>query len=286
MFGYIRPCRDTLRMRDYDRYRAAYCGLCHALGKRCGFAARFLVSYDMTFLYLLLQSPEPAGCIKKCRCPARIKRKACEVDSPVMDRAADLSVLLYYWKLRDEVSDSDSILRRTGCRIAAAALHSAYRKAAQAQPEADRMIRSQLQKLAELENAKSDMLDAPADAFAKILTAFASHHPQQRAVEQVLYHIGRYIYLTDALDDLAKDCETDSYNPLRYRFAVESGTLSAEDLVYFRSTVNSSVGMACAALELLTMQSGDELLRNILYEGMPLVLNLVAEGKFEAKGKI
>ena len=39
MFGYIRPRRDTLLVRDYDRYRAAYCGLCRALGKRCGFAA-------------------------------------------------------------------------------------------------------------------------------------------------------------------------------------------------------------------------------------------------------
>ena len=57
MFGYIRPRRDTLLVRDYDRYRAAYCGLCRALGKRCGFAARFLVSYDMTFLYLLFRAP-------------------------------------------------------------------------------------------------------------------------------------------------------------------------------------------------------------------------------------
>ena len=150
MFGYIRPCRDTLRMRDYDRYRAAYCGLCHALGKRCGFAARFLVSYDMTFLYLLLQSPEASGCMKKCRCPARVKRKTCEVGSPVMDQAADLSVLLYYWKLQDEVADSNSFLRKSGCRMATAVLRRAYRSAAQARPEADQMIRTQLQKLSDL----------------------------------------------------------------------------------------------------------------------------------------
>lgn len=203
-----------------------------------------------------------------------------------MDRVADLSVLLYYWKLRDEVADSDSFLRKNSCRVAAGVLRRAYRKAAKAQPEADQMIRIQLQKLAELEQARSDMLDAPADAFARILTAFASGHPQQRAAEQVLYHIGRYIYLTDALDDLAADCEMNNYNPLRYRFQTVAGKLAQEDLAYFRSTVHSSIGMACAALELLTMRSGDELLRNILYEGMPLVLNLVAEGKFEAKGKI
>ena len=273
-------------MRDYDRYRAAYCGLCHALGKRCGFAARFLVSYDMTFLYLLLQSAEPVGCVKKCRCPARLKAKSCEVDSAYMDRAADLSVLLYYWKIRDEIADPGSLLRKLGCRAAALALRRAYRKAAAAQPEADQMIRLQLEKLAALEAACSDMLDAPADAFARILTAFAQGHPQQRIAEQVLYHVGRYIYLTDALDDLEKDCDSGSYNPLRYRFVPEKGHLNPDDLKYFLSTVHSSVGMACAALELLDMRSGRELLQNVLYEGMPLVLQLVSEGKFDAKGKI
>lgn len=273
-------------MRDYDRYKAAYCGLCHALGKRCGFAARFLVSYDMTFLYLLLQSPREAACTKKCRCPARLRGKTCEVDSPAMDTAADLSVLLYYWKLRDEVADSDRPLRRLLCRMAALLLRRAYRRAADAQPEADRLIRQQLQHLAELERQRTDVLDAPADAFAKILTAFAAGHPQQRAAEQLLYHVGRYIYLVDALDDLAVDCQTDSYNPLRYRFCVEQGRLSETDQTYFLSTVHSSIGMATAALELLELRSGDELLHNILYEGMPVVLHLVAGGKFEAKGKI
>ena len=285
MFGYIRPRRDSLRMRDYDRYRAAYCGLCHALGKRCGFAARFLVSYDMTFLYLLLQSAQEAGCVKPCRCPAHVRRRQCEVDSPVMDQTADWSVLLYYWKLRDEVADGHG-LRRFGARLASGLLRPAYRRAAKAEPEIDALIRRQLDKLARLEAQRSDVLDAPADAFAQILTAFAAGHPQQRAAEQLLYHVGRYIYLVDALDDLAQDCQKGQYNPLRYRFAVHDGQLSPEDRTYFLSTIHSSIGMACSALELLELHSGGELLHNIVYESMPAVLNLVAAGKFENKGKI
>lgn len=273
-------------MRDYDRYRAAYCGLCHALGKRCGLAARFLVSYDMTFLYLLLQAQSETVCKKKCHCPVRLRGMTCEVDSPAMDTAADLSVLLYYWKLRDEIADSGKLSRRILCRGAAGLLRRAYRRAAEVQPETDRLIRQQLTRLAELERQHSDMLDAPADAFARILKAFAAGHAQQRAAEQVLYHVGRYIYLVDALDDLADDCRRDQYNPLRYRFCVEQDHLSQEDQMTLLSTVHSSIGAATAALELLELRSGDELLRNILYEGMPLVLNLVATGKFEAKGNI
>jgi hypothetical protein len=31
MFGYVRPYRDELKVKDYELYRAVYCGLCHSL---------------------------------------------------------------------------------------------------------------------------------------------------------------------------------------------------------------------------------------------------------------
>ena len=67
MFGYVRPRRDELRMREYDRYHAAYCGVCRSLGREYGFFSRFLVNYDMTFLYLLLASVEAAKPNASCR---------------------------------------------------------------------------------------------------------------------------------------------------------------------------------------------------------------------------
>ena len=51
MFGYVLPRRDRLSEEAQARYHAAYCGLCRALKLEYGFAARFLVNYDMTFLY-------------------------------------------------------------------------------------------------------------------------------------------------------------------------------------------------------------------------------------------
>ena len=45
MFGYIRPRIDELRVREAAEYRAAYCGLCRCLGKRCGMSSRFLVKF-------------------------------------------------------------------------------------------------------------------------------------------------------------------------------------------------------------------------------------------------
>ena len=279
MFGYIRPRRDDLRVREDAQYRAAYCGLCHALGRRCGFAARFLVSYDMTFLYLLLQSPEQWTQCERQRCPAHIGRKNCQPETEAMALAADYSVLLYVWKLRDEVKD-ESFARRVAARLALGLLHRSYRKAAARHGEIDRRIAAKLNRLAELEQQNTDKLDAVADAFAQILVLFGGTLPNPRAAEQMLYHIGRYIYLTDALDDLAEDDKKDRYNPLRRRFDVRNGALNEKDKQYFLSLIHGSIGMAASALELMEFRSGGEIIKNIVYQGMPAVLQAVAAGTF------
>ena len=101
MFGYVLPRRDRLSEEAQVRYHAAYCGLCRALKLEYGFAARFLVNYDMTFLYFLLREGVPA-CPGRCFCPARPWcRKACLPEDGAMRYAADLSVLLSWWKLLD-----------------------------------------------------------------------------------------------------------------------------------------------------------------------------------------
>ena len=106
MFGYVLPRRDRLSEEAQVRYHAAYCGLCRALKLEYGFAARFLVNYDMTFLYFLLREGDPA-CPGRCFCPARPWcRKACLPEDGAMRYAADLSVLLSWWKLLDARRDS------------------------------------------------------------------------------------------------------------------------------------------------------------------------------------
>ncbi|MEI3130071.1 MAG: DUF5685 family protein [Oscillospiraceae bacterium] len=75
------------------------------------------------------RAPEKAGESRKCHCPAHVARRSCELGGDAMDLAADFSVLLYYWKLRDAVADERG-LRRFGARLASLLLRRAYRKAA------------------------------------------------------------------------------------------------------------------------------------------------------------
>ena len=109
---------------------------------------------------------------------------------------------------------------------------------------------------------------------------------EKRPVQQLLYHVGRFIYLTDALDDLPKDAKFGSYNPLLHRFACPEGQLSQEDRAYVCRSIDDSVGMAAAALELCEGTQNREILHNTIYFGMPAVLRAVDRGTFHAKCKM
>ena len=150
MFGYVRPPLGQLPEEEQARFRAVYCGLCRTLGQRYGLAARFILNYDFTFLAILLSDGQEreARCV---RCPAHpLNRRACCPPDGAMELAADESVILAYWQLRDGVADHDW-LHGLKYRGAAGVLEHAYRKAAAARPAFDESTRLQLRQLSELE---------------------------------------------------------------------------------------------------------------------------------------
>ena len=56
MFGYVTIHRPELKIKDEQRYRAFYCGLCRSLRDRYGRSGQTTLSYDMTFLAMLLSA--------------------------------------------------------------------------------------------------------------------------------------------------------------------------------------------------------------------------------------
>ena len=131
-------------------------------------------------------------------------------------------------------------------------------------------------------------MDRVADTFAVLLCHCADDFlaGEKRPAQQLLYHVGRFIYLTDALDDLPKDAVSGSYNPLLHRFSCPDGQLSPEDRAYVCRSIDDSVGMAAAAIELCERTQNREILHNIVYLGMPAVLRAVDRGTFHAKRKM
>lgn len=288
MFGYVRPRKDVLSKEDYSVYQDAYCGLCRAMGKCFGFRTRFLVNYDMTFLYLLRASMKSPAPRRKCWCPAKIcRRKQCICDADGYEIVAAYNLILCYHKLADNIRDS-GFFRRIGFRIAKVFLRRPYRKAARMLPEFCALTERELQKLQQLEDSHSASIDATADTFAKIIAGCVSDYQDdavRRPAETALYQIGRFIYLCDALDDLKQDLRDGSYNPLKYRFPTTDGGLQQEDLEYFSQIMDSSVNLAGSALLLLPVKTYGLLLENIVFLGLPSVFVAVKAGKFHAKSK-
>ena len=69
MFGYVSINKLELKVKEYYRYRAYYCGLCRMLKMRYGIRGQITLTYDMTFLIMLLTSlyePEPVEEYHRC----------------------------------------------------------------------------------------------------------------------------------------------------------------------------------------------------------------------------
>ncbi len=281
MFGYVRPVLGKLTEEEREAYQAAYCGLCHCLKRRCGLGARYTLQYDFVFLALLLEEGERRGA-PTIRCAAHpVKGRPALEPSPAMDLCAAESVVLTRYKLLDGAHD-EGLWRGLGYRSAALALHRAYRRARREQPGFDAHVKTCLAELDKLEAANSPKLDNVADTFARLLSAAAPETGDgalDRPRQQLLYHLGRWIYLTDAVDDLAEDTARGRYNPIAARFG------QTPDLAYLSTTMTHSLALSQSAFQLLPRTCWSPLLENILYLGLPNVQQLVLEGKWGGQGR-
>lgn len=281
MFGYVRPPQD-LRQEEQKRFGRAYCGLCHTLGKRYGTAARFILNYDFTFLAILLSGREE-GPIHHGRCAAHPVHGRDRLESTqALELAADESVILAYWQARDGVEDH-GWLHGLKYRGASAALEHAYQKAAKARPAFDESTRRQLNRLAALERENCPSMDQAADTFALLLqgAAQAVEEPvRRRVLEQMFYHLGRWVYLVDAADDLRKDDENRNYNPVALRYGLRGGVWTEEARRSFAATLDHSIHMMTTAFELWDFGVWTPVLQSTLYTGLFRVGKAVLDGTF------
>ena len=215
MFGYVKPREGDLLVREWEFYRAAYCGLCRRMKAKTGALSTCSLSYDFVFYALCgMQVLDGNVSLRTCRCAAHPCRgRTCLGENAALDLAARGAAVLSYEKLRDDRQDERGWRRF----LAALALPSFRRAAKKAdlpllQEEAEELLRE----LSQIEKERTPSLDAPADLFGKMLACLflteapEEHRPTLRAIG---YHLGKFIYILDALDDEKEDRRRGSYNP-------------------------------------------------------------------------
>lgn len=284
MYGYVRPDKGELKVSEYERFRGVYCGLCHELKARYGPVCRFLVNYDFTFLAMLLAGAKPSGETMR-RCPYHPLRKtACPCHSENLAAAADCTVVLAWWKLKDGIADS-GFFKAFAYRVACGALCRSYRRAAERIPAFAESVERNLGELSALESENCTSIDAAADKFALILRSAADTAADEttaRILRQLLYHLGRIVYILDAVDDLAEDVRSGGYNPLKFRFALREDKLLPEDEAILRESLQMSHDCLCSAFVLLNNNPYSAILENTIYFGLPKVTQSVFAGTWKA----
>lgn len=287
MFGYVRPLKGELKVSEYELFKAVYCGLCHALGRRYGLPSRFVLSYDLTFFAVVITAVSEDFSISLRRCiasPFRKKNTVCASES--LDLAADLTVLLSNFKLEDEVSDKKGFAKLPSVFLKAI-LSPFYRRARRFRPQLADKINGSLKELSQLERDKSPSIDRTANTFAVILSEAVGEagldERTSRILQTMFYHIGRWIYIIDACDDYTDDFEKNQYNPIAYRYELSGPVLPQEIKSELEITISHSLACAASAFELLDWQNWEGLVGNIVYKGLYAVTAEVLSGSWQRR---
>ena len=229
MFGFIRPVKSELRVREADRFQQVYCGLCHAIRARYGRFYTLFLSYDMTFFVLVAGAERegtPPPCRKRCDAHPLLKRP-CAAPDDALALAADVSVLLSYHKFRDSLADEKGAKRLLAWLLCGLGKRG-YQRARARLPDADREIVAALDDLQAIEREKCPSMDRAADASARMTAAVVPRtgDARERVLRQMFYHIGRWVYLLDAAQDVAEDLEQGNYNPVVLRYDLRTPDLT------------------------------------------------------------
>lgn len=267
MFGYVNVLKDDLKVRDYMLFRSYYCGLCKALGKLCSQSSRLGLSYDMTFLAVLLSSlsENPVETQNSPCVMHPLTKRTYVVNDPAIDYAANASALLYYSKMKDDWKDDRSLKALIGILI----YKKSYKKASKKYPELAKSISYHLKELSSLEEQMVTDIDLTANCFAKITEELFSPDfigENKRPAAWLGYNIGRWIYVADAFSDLDKDIKKKNYNPFLPGEEIENYDKYKADIADRLSvSMTFTLENAVSGFNLLKINKNEEILKNILF---------------------
>ena len=261
MLGVMLARKDDLRFREFYRYRAFYCGLCGTLGKRCGAVSRLALSYEMTFLAMLLTALyETETAEEKHRCLVHPFVKQKMYKNAAIDYCADLSAILSYYDLRDGWEDEHRVERLAGSAL----LSGAASVCGGRWERQNRAVREYVQKRHEVERRKEPLLDTAANLTGEMLAELYVWQEDIYSCDlrTLGFGIGKFIYLLDCFEDIEEDRKHGSYNPLVLR-ADQPGFTENIQMI-----LEGVMAEASAAFERLPILQDAEIMRNILYSGM------------------
>lgn len=286
MFGYVRPYKPELLVREYSQYKAIYCQLCRVLGREYGPLARFALSYDCAFYAMVALSVGKEQVEEhKGRCVCNPMKACTYLPSPgeAYKKAAALCVLLTYYKLKDNCAD-EGFFSSLGSRLLLPVVSPQAKKAAKRYPFLARTVEAAMESQRQAEQEQAGV-DPCAEPTAKMLEALfgelagcegaggQASRQQRPALESFGYFLGRWVYLMDAADDLQEDLRTGSFNPFIRRLGLEGKRELSEDerktaALACNEALNATAARLDLAVNLIDLGPFGPIIENVAQKGL------------------
>lgn len=259
MFGYVICNKASLEKEEWERYQAYYCGLCHVLKDQFGQLERWTLSYDMTFLTILLSAlyePDETQSSGKCVLHP-LRKKGCIIKNEYASYAAHMSIALSFYKCKDDWEDE----HKRSSQMFGKALVKAYASTREKYPVQCEGIEKSLSELNRLEKQEGadprQIIDLSGQMFSEVFVCREDFWSD--TLRRFGFEMGRFIYLMDAVMDYEKDRKKQNYNPLLVM------NMTPEEA---EPALRGYISRAAAEFERLPIVQDANLLRNIIYGGV------------------
>lgn len=278
MFGYVVMNKPEMKFKDFDLYRSFYCGLCRELREKYGISGQLSLTYDMTFVVMLLSGLyEPPTRKGTTRCIMHPIQKQQVRKNAITEYAADMNLLFTYYKCMDDWKDEKKYSRLGYAKL----LERKNEALVQRYHKKTGTIIGLLDQLSYWEKAGESDIDKMAGCFGRIMEEIFAYREDEweTSLRRMGFFLGKFIYLLDAYEDVEKDAESGSYNPFSKDYIMEG----FEERV--RQILIMMLAEACREFEKLPIIKYAEILRNILYSGVWVRFETVSKKRREVREK-
>ena len=261
MFGYVVMNKPEIKFKDFDMYRSFYCGLCRELKERYGLSGQITLTYDMTFVILLLSGLyEPPTKKGSTRCIVHPVRRQPVRKNAITEYAADMNIFLTYYKCKDDWNDERSIPGFAFGKL----LEGKVKKSEKLWSKKVQTIVSCLDELSALEKENETDIDRVSGCFGRIMAEIFAYREDvwEPALRRMGFYFGKLIYLLDAYDDVEEDVKKGNYNPFSKDYIIKG----FDDRV--KNMLMMMMAETCREFEKLPIIKYTDILRNILYSGV------------------
>lgn len=278
MFGYVVMNKPEIRFKDFDLYRSFYCGLCRELREKYGISGQIILTYDMTFVVVLLSALyEPSTQKGTTRCVIHPVCKQPVRKNAATEYGADMNVLLTYYKCMDDWEDEKKFVALGYGKI----LQRKNNQLSRRYPEKAEKIRKLLEKLSQMEKAGETDIDKMSGCFGQIMEEIFAWKKDvwEDSLRRMGFYLGKFIYILDAYDDVEKDVKNGNYNPFAEKYIMKGFDEQVRQLLIMM------MAQTCREFEKLPIIKYTDILRNILYSGVWCRFEAIARKRREAGEK-